>query len=56
MFRNNPGITHEIVKEAYKQIKNLGLVKTEESNYIFHKWLVDWVAILYKKDGESKTR
>lgn len=51
----NPGITDEIVSEAYKSIKNLGLLKLEELNAAFHKYLVEGVPIPYKKDNENKT-
>ena len=37
MFQINPGITTEIVEEAYKSIKNLGLLRLEDLNSAFHK-------------------
>lgn len=55
MFKVNKGITIEIVEEAYKKIKNLGLVKLADINESFHKLLVEGVAIPYKKDNEYKT-
>lgn len=59
-FRNsvlkiNPGITHEIVSEALKEIKNLGLLKVEELNASFHKYLVEGVPVPYQKDKETRT-
>ena len=51
----NPGITQEIVGEAYKQIKNLGLLKLEDLNAAFHKFLIEGVPVPYKKDGENRT-
>ncbi len=55
MFNINPGITHEIVSEAYKEIKNLGLLKVEDLNSSFHKYVVEGVPISYQKDGENRT-
>lgn len=51
----NPGITQEIISEAYKSIKNLGLLRLEDLNASFHKYLVEGVPIPYKKDGENRT-
>ena len=51
----NPGITQEIISEAYKSIKNLGLLRLEDLNASFHKYLVEGVPIPYKKDGEIRT-
>lgn len=55
LFKINKGITAEIAEEAYKQIKNIGLIKLAEINQGFHKFLVEGVAIPYKKDNENKT-
>lgn len=55
MFKINKGITMDITEEAYKQIKNIGLVKLVEINEAFHKFLIEGVLIPYKKDGENKT-
>lgn len=55
MFRINPGITHDIVNEAYQSIKNLGLVKLEEQNETFHKYLVEGVSVPYREGDENKT-
>jgi type I site-specific deoxyribonuclease, HsdR family len=55
MFHINKGITTDIAEEAYKKIKNIGLVKLEEINEAFHKFLIEGVLIPYKKDGENKT-
>ncbi|MCQ2496854.1 MAG: type I restriction endonuclease subunit R [Lachnospiraceae bacterium] len=51
----NPGITQEIITEAYKSIKNIGLLKLEDLNASFHKYLVEGVPVPYKKDGENRT-
>lgn len=51
----NPGITQEMIEEAYKQIKNLGLIKLAENNEAFHKLLIEGVLIPYKKDDENRT-
>ena len=55
MININPDITQEILSEAYKPIKNLGLLKLEELNASFHKFLVEGVPVPYQKDGESRT-
>ncbi len=55
LVRINPGITQAIIEEAYKAIRNLGLLKLEELNATFHKYLVEGVAVPFQKDGESKT-
>ncbi len=51
----NPGISQEIVDEAYKAIKNLGLLKLEELNEAFHKYLLEGVPVPYQIDGENRT-
>jgi type I restriction enzyme, R subunit len=53
--RINKGITQDILEEAYKQVKNLGLIKLAEINEAFHKLLVEGVLIPYKKNDEAKT-
>lgn len=55
MININPGITQEILSEAYKTIKNLGLLKLEDLNASFHKYLVEGVPVPYHKNGESRT-
>ena len=55
MIDINPGITQEILSEAYKAIKNLGLLKLEDLNASFHKYLVEGVPVPYCKNGESRT-
>lgn len=55
MFRINPSITHDIVEQALQTIKNLGLVKLEELNAIFHKYLIEGVPIAYRDGDENKT-
>lgn len=51
----NKGITEEITTEAYKNIKNMGLLKLEELNSTFHKYLIEGVPVAYNKDGENRT-
>ena len=53
--RINKGITQDILEEAYKQVKNLGLIKLADINEAFHKLLVEGVLIPYKKDDENRT-
>ena len=55
MMRINKGITPSIIDEAYKQIKDLGLLKLEEKNYAFHKYAIEGVPVPYQADGENKT-
>ena len=55
MLKVNPGITMEIIEETYKTIKNLGLLKLEDMNAAFHKYLVEGVPISYRVNGEPAT-
>lgn len=55
MFKINPGITADIVEEAYKSIKNLGLLKLEDKNAAFHRYLIEGVPVPYRKNGEEST-
>ena len=51
----NKGITQDILEEAYKQVRNLGLIKLTEINQACHKLLVEGVLIPYKKNDENRT-
>lgn len=55
MLNINPGITQEIISEAYKEIRNLGLLRVEDLNASFHKYIVEGVPIPYQKDKENRT-
>jgi type I restriction enzyme R subunit len=55
MFQINPGITAEIAEEAYKQIRNIGLVKLADINQAFHKFLIEGVPIPYRLGYENRT-
>ena len=55
LLKINPGITMSILEEAYKAIKNLGLLKLEELNAAFHKYLIEGVPIPYRDGIENKT-
>ena len=55
MLNINPGITQEIISETYKTIRNLGLLRLEDLNASFHKYLIEGVPVPYKKDGENRT-
>ena len=55
MLKINQGITMEIIEETYKTIKNLGLLKLEDMNAAFHKYLVEGVPIPYRVNGEPAT-
>lgn len=51
----NPGITQEMISETYKEIRNLGLLKTEDLNASFHKYIVEGVPVSYQKNNENRT-
>ncbi|MCM1212253.1 MAG: type I restriction endonuclease subunit R [Blautia sp.] len=55
MLKINHGITMEIIEETYKTIKNLGLLKLEDMNGAFHKYLIEGVPIPYRVNDESAT-
>ncbi|MDD3172749.1 MAG: type I restriction endonuclease subunit R [Herbinix sp.] len=55
MFKINPAITAEIAEEAYKQIRNIGLVKLADINQAFHKFLIEGVPIPYRSGYENRT-
>ncbi|NLM18896.1 MAG: type I restriction endonuclease subunit R [Clostridiaceae bacterium] len=55
MLNINPGITQEIISEAFKEIKNLGLLRVEELNATFHKYIIEGVPVPYQKDTENRT-
>ncbi len=55
MLKINPKITSDIIEEAYKSIKNLGLLKLEDMNAAFHKYLIEGVPVSYRANGEQST-
>lgn len=55
MFKINQGIKTNMVEEAYKSIKNLGLLKLEDMNAAFHKYLIEGVPVNYRVSGELLT-
>lgn len=55
LFHINPGITMDIAEEAFRKIKDLGLVKLEDQNASFHKYLIEGVPVPYKQGEENKT-
>lgn len=55
MFKINQGINDGMVEEAYKSIKNLGLLKLEDMNAAFHKYLIEGVPVNYRVNGELRT-
>ena len=55
MFKINQGIKTDMVEEAYKSIKNLGLLKLEDMNAAFHKYLIEGVPVNYRVSGELRT-
>lgn len=55
MMNINPGISQPIISEAFKAIKNLGLLKLEELNASFHKYLIEGVPVPFNYEGENRT-
>ena len=55
MLKINPGISHAIITEAFKAVRNLGLLRLEDLNASFHKYLIEGVPVPYQRDGESRT-
>ncbi len=55
MSKINQGIHDDMVEEAYKSIKNLGLLKLEDMNAAFHKYLIEGVPVNYRMNGELRT-
>lgn len=51
----NPGISSEVLHESLKTVKNLGLLRLEDLNATFHKYLVEGIPVPYRLNGESKT-
>ena len=51
----NKGITASIIEESYKTIMNLGLLKLEELNASFHKYLIEGIPVPYRDSSENKT-
>lgn len=51
----NLDITEDIISEAYKTITDLGLLKLEDLNASFHKYLIEGVPVPYRKAGENRT-
>ena len=54
MFEINQGIKADMVEETYKSIKNLGLLKLEDMNAAFHKYLIEGVPVNYRVNGELR--
>lgn len=55
MANVNRGIATDIVTEAYKTIRNIGLLRLEDMNASFHKYLIEGVPISYRKGSENRT-
>ncbi|MCI9306870.1 MAG: type I restriction endonuclease subunit R [Lachnospiraceae bacterium] len=55
MLNINPNINEDIIEEAYKSIKNLGLYKLADMNAAFYKYLVEGIPVNYRKAGEERT-
>lgn len=55
MFKINQAIKADMVEEAYKSIKNLGFLKLEDMNAVFHKYLIEGVPVNYRVNGELRT-
>lgn len=55
MLNINPDINQDIIDETLRTINNLGLLKLEDLNETFHKYLIEGVPVPYQKNGERKT-
>lgn len=55
MLAINAGITPDIIAEAYRQIRNLGLLKLEDMNATFHKYLIEGIPVEQSVQGERRT-
>ena len=55
MLNLNPGITLEIINEAFRAITNLGMLRLEDLNASFYSYLIEGVPIPYVKNGENRT-
>lgn len=55
MLNINTGIRQEFITEAYRVIKNLGLLSLEDLNAAFHAYLIEGIPVPYQKDGENRT-
>lgn len=55
IFKINQGIHDGMVEEAYKSIKNLGLLKLEDMNAAFHRYLIEGVPVNYRVNGGLRT-
>ena len=51
----NKGITASIIEESYKTIMNLSLLKLEELNASFHKYLIEGIPVPYRDNSENTT-
>lgn len=51
----NFGISEGIIAETYRTIKNFGLLKLEDMNAAFHKYLIEGVPVNYRVNGEMRT-
>ena len=55
IYRINLGINEGIIAETYKTIKDFGLLKLEDMNAVFHKYLIEGVPVNYRVNGELRT-
>ncbi len=54
IYRINPGINEGIIAETYKTIKDFGLLRLEDMNAAFHKYLIEGVPVNYRVNGELR--
>ena len=52
IFKINQGMDEDMVEEIYQSIRNLGLLKLEDTNAAFHKYLIEGVPVNYRMNGE----
>lgn len=55
MLNINHGISADIINEAFRTIKNLGLLRLEDLNAAFYSYLIEGVPVPYQKNGENRT-
>ena len=55
LYKINHTINAEIISESYRIIKNLGMLKLEDMNAAFHRYLIEGVPVNYRVNGEMRT-
>ncbi len=55
IYEINPGVNEGIIKETYRIIRDFGLLKLEDTNAAFHKYLIEGIPVNYRVNGELRT-